>query len=93
MAVEREQSHTWSNAIRLNACSRLETITVNTRSSVYEVIVLRGDRGDVLVRGGRLLPEFRYMKFVGSTAGGSALRPNTIDVGLRMSFASGRTSY
>jgi hypothetical protein len=65
----------------------LESIFVNTRSSIYELIVLQGDRGDVLVRGGRILGAFRRARLVGSTVGGSALKPNIIDVGFRMELS------
>jgi hypothetical protein len=79
-----------NEAICLDSCEQSEKIVVNTRMSVYELIVLQGDVGDVLVRGGRRFPEFRRVQFVGSTAGGSALKVNTIDVGLRMEFHLGR---
>jgi hypothetical protein len=80
-----------NDAICLDSCEQSEKIVVNTRSSVYELIVLQGDIGDVLVRGGSKFPEFRRVQFLGSTAGGSALKMNTIDVGLRMEFHLGRT--
>jgi hypothetical protein len=54
--------------------------------SVYELIVLRGDEGDVLVRGGSHFTEFRRVLFVGSIADGGSLYPRTIDIGLRMQF-------
>jgi hypothetical protein len=79
-----------NDAICLDSCEQSEKIVVNTRSSVYELIVLQGDIGDVLVRGGSKFPKFRRVQFVGSTAGGSALKMNTIDVGLRMEFHLGR---
>jgi hypothetical protein len=62
---------------------------VNTRSSVYELIVLRGDQGDVLVRGGRQFPDFCRARFIGSIADGGSLQPWTIDIGLRMQFICG----
>ena len=37
-------------AIYVDSCAAQETIVITTRSSVYELVVLRGDRGDVLVR-------------------------------------------
>ena len=80
---------TSANAVHLKSCSPLETVVVNTRSSVYELIVLQGDRGEVFVRGGTMLPDFRRARFVGSTRGGTALKLNTIDVGLRMEFNFG----
>jgi hypothetical protein len=51
---------------------------------VYELTVLRGTDGDVLVRGGRAFPEFRHARLEGSTAGGSALSVRSVDVGRRM---------
>lgn len=40
----------------------------------------------MLVRGGRKFPEFCRVVFIESTAGGTALKINTIDIGLRMEF-------
>jgi len=73
-------------SIDLGSCAVRETIIVNTRASVYELIVLRGDDGDVLVRGGSHFTEFRRVLFVGSTAEGGSPHPRTIDIGLRMQF-------
>jgi hypothetical protein len=73
-------------SIDLGSCALRETIIVNTCASVYELIVLRGDDGDVLVRGGSHFTEFRRVLFAGSTAEGGSLQPRTIDTGLRMVF-------
>jgi len=77
-------------SIHIDSCAERETIVVTTRSSVYELIVLHGDRGDVLVRGGRLT-EFRRALFLGSAADRGAFQPQTVDVGLRMAFMVGDT--
>jgi len=71
---------------RLGSCQPFETIVAHTCTSIYELMVLDGGAGDVLVRGGKKFPEFRRVWFAGSTAGGSALKMNSIDVGLRMEF-------
>ena len=76
-------------AIDLGSCAVRVTIVVNTRASVYELIVLRGDEGDVLLRGGSHFTEFRRVLFVGSTADDGSLHPSTIDIGLRMRFICG----
>jgi hypothetical protein len=75
-------------SIHIDSCAEWETVVADTRSSVYELIVLRGD-GDVLVRGGRHFTEFQRVLFLGSTADGSLLKPRTIDIGLRMIFKFG----
>jgi hypothetical protein len=73
-----------NDAIQLDSCPQFERIRVKTRSSVYDVIVLCGGVGDVLVRGGRFFPEFRRVRLAGSTAGGTALKLRSISVGFRM---------
>jgi hypothetical protein len=73
-------------SIHIDSCAAQDTIVATTRSSVYELIVLQGDRGDVLVRGGRHFTEFRRVLFLGSAAAGGALEPHTVDIGLRMTF-------
>ena len=62
-------------SIYIDACAAQETIVVTTRSSVYELVVLRGDRGDVLVRGGRHFTEFSPVVFLGSVADDGSLEP------------------
>ena len=73
-------------SIHTDSCAELETIVVKTRSSVYELVVLGGDHGDVLLRGGRHFKEFQRAVFLGSTAEGGSFQPRTIDIGLRMRF-------
>jgi hypothetical protein len=72
------------DVIRTDSCEPGERIGVKTRNSWYELIVLAGGSGQVLVRGGCFLSEFRRARLTGSTAGGSALKPKIVQVGLRM---------
>ena len=44
--------------LHLESCSELEWIVVRTRNSTYDLIVVSGDTGAVMVRGGQLLKEF-----------------------------------
>ena len=73
-------------SIDIASCATSETIVATTGSSVYELIVLRGDRGQVLVRGGQHFATFCRVLFVGSMRPGSAIEQRTIEVGLRMKF-------
>ena len=73
-------------SIHIDSCAARETIVVNTRSTVYELIVLRAPHGEVLVRGGGHFPEFRRVLFVGSTVDGGSLEPRTIEIGHRLQF-------
>jgi hypothetical protein len=52
--------------------------------SDYEVVVLPGTSGQVLIRGGRYFREFGRARLDGSTLGGSAIRAKTIEVGCRL---------
>jgi hypothetical protein len=72
----------------LGSCAARQTIVVNTRTGAYELVVLPGEDGELLVRGGAYFPEFRRVLFVGSTEDGVSRSPRTIAVGLRMQFIS-----
>lgn len=80
-------------SIQIDSCAARETIVVSTRSSVYELVVLRGARGLLAVRGGRHFPKFRRAVFLASTADDGSVAPRTIDIGLRMKFLSGNRSF
>ena len=73
-------------SIDIDSCAPFETIVVKTRSSVYELIVLRGDFGKVLVRGGEHFAKFCPALFVGSTRDSSPFERRTISIGGRMKF-------
>ena len=76
-------------AIYIDSCAAQETIIVTTRSSVYELVVLRVGRGDVFVRGGRHFSEVTRVLFLGSMADDGSLEFHTIGIGLRMKFVCG----
>ena len=68
-------------AINLDSCLPFDRIAVRTRRSDYEVVVLPGSSGEVLVRGGRYFTTFQRAALAGSTFGGSAIRLRSIEVG------------
>jgi hypothetical protein len=80
-------------SIYIDSCGARETIVVTTRSSVYELIVLRVAQGLIVVRGGRHFPKFRRALFLGSTADDGSVARRTIDIGLRIKFVSGDRSF
>jgi hypothetical protein len=73
-------------SIDLVSCAAFERIIANTGSSVYEVIVLRGEHGKVLVRGGKHFTTFCPVMFVGSMRPTGTIERHTIEIGLRMKF-------
>ena len=76
-------------AISVDSCAAQETFVITTGSNIYELVVLGGDRGDVLVRGGRYFTEVTRVRFLGSIADDGSAKPQTIDIGLRMKFVVG----
>ena len=74
----------WNDGVQIEACSPLDRLVVETRNSVYDVVVVSPKDGDVLVRGGRLFPDFRQAQLVGATAGGHTVKLLGIYSGLCM---------
>lgn len=70
--------------LHLESCSELEWIVVRTRNSTYDLIVVSGDTGAVMVRGGQLFKEFVAATVVGSIFAGSAVQLRTIRVGCHL---------
>ena len=79
--------YAWNNGIQIETMQELETLAVRTKNSVYEITVLCGRTGEVLVRGGKFFPERTPALLTGSTFGGSILRMGGIYVGMRMEIA------
>ena len=77
----------WTKGIQIDQMAELETLTVRTQNSVYEITVLCGRTGEVLVRGGKFFPEWTPALLAGSTFGGSLLKMGGIYVGMRMEIA------
>ena len=77
------------HAIHLDSCLPFDRIAVRTHSSDYEVIVLPGSAGEVLVRGGRYFTTFQRAALSGSTFGGTAIRLRSIEVGGQLELRVG----
>lgn len=82
----------WEEGIQINACSPLDRLVVETKNSVYDIVVVSPKDGDVLVRGGRLFPDFRKAQLVGATAGGHTVKLLGIYVGLCVELFEDRRS-
>jgi hypothetical protein len=72
----------WDEGIQIDACLPLDRLVVETKNSVYDIIVVAPKEGDVLVRGGRLFPDFRKAQLLGATAGSHTIKLLGIRVGL-----------
>jgi hypothetical protein len=76
--------HDWRDGIQLECVADMETLTVLTENSTYEITVISGKGGDVLVRGGRYFPEFTPARLAGSSLGGSFLKLRGVYVGFSL---------
>ena len=74
----------WNDGIQIDQMDELTTLAVQTRNSLYEITVLDGRTGDVLVRGGEFFSVRTPVRLEGSTCGGSMLKRRGVYVGLRM---------
>ena len=77
-------SHDWSEGVQLETMQDMETLTVRTENSTYEITVISGRTGEILVRGGRFFPEFTPARLAGSSLGGSFLKLRGIYVGFSL---------
>jgi hypothetical protein len=74
----------WNDGVQIDQIEELTTLAVQTSNTLYEITVLNGHTGEVLVRGGEFFPVRTPVRLEGSTCGGSILKTRGIYVGLRM---------
>ena len=77
-------SHSWKDGVQLEAMHDMETLTVRTENSLYEITVICGRTGDILIRGGQFFPEFTAARLAGSSLGGSFLKLRGIYAGFNL---------
>ena len=77
-------SHDWTEGVQLESMPDMETLTVRTENSAYEITVISGRTGDILIRGGRFFTEFTPARLAGSSLGGSFLKLRGIYVGFSL---------
>ena len=67
-------SHDWTEGVQLETLEDMQTLTIRTENSTYDITVISGRTGDILIRGGRFFPEFSPARLAGSSLGGSFLK-------------------
>jgi hypothetical protein len=77
-------SHSWTEGLQLEALQDMEKLSVRTENSTYEITVISGRSGEILIRGGRFFPEFTPARLAGSSLGGSFLKLRGIYVGFSL---------
>jgi hypothetical protein len=72
----------WENGVQVDQLRAMDRIEVRTRNSIYDIIV--GERGDVLVKGGRFFPDYTRAVVLGCSLGGAFLKLSGIYRGFSM---------
>jgi hypothetical protein len=57
----------WTNGVQVDRMEDMKKLIVQTRNSLYEIIVIDGPRGEILVRGGKFFPELTPALLGGAT--------------------------
>ena len=77
----------WNNGVQVDGLEDLQRLEVRTLYSLYEITVIDGRRGEILVRGGKFFPEMSPAHLAGATLGGSFCKMRGIYVGFRMEIS------
>jgi hypothetical protein len=74
----------WTNGVQIDHREDMEKLAVRTSNNLYEITIIEGQSGEVLVRGGQFFPELTPARLAGATLGGSFCKMRGIYVGFRM---------
>lgn len=90
--LDRWSSHDWRGGASIGDLQPLDRLTVRTRNSTYEIVIVTPGTADVAVRGGTFFPSYARARVAGSSLGGSFLKLHSIHVGFRMELLAGDQS-
>ena len=76
----------WTNGVQVDRMEDMEKLVVRTWNSLYEITIIDGPSGEILVRGGKFFPELTAARLAGATLGGSFCKMRGIYAGFRMEF-------
>lgn len=82
--LEAWVSHDWSSGLQTEHLPERTSLAIETENSRYQLTILCGRTGDVLVRGGQFFPEETAARLAGSSLGGGLLKLRGIYIGFRM---------
>ena len=74
----------WKNGLQIDHTEDMEKLAVRTRNSLYEITIIEGRSGEILVRGGQFFLELTPARLAGATLGGCFCKMRGIYVGFRM---------
>ena len=78
----------WTNGTQIDQLQDMQRIHVRTLYSLYEITVIDGPNGEILVKGGQYLPDLTEGHLAGATLGGSFCKMRGIYPGFKMEFVA-----
>jgi hypothetical protein len=78
----------WTNGVQVDGIENIGKLRVRTRNSLYEITIIDGPSGEILVRGGSFFPELTPAQLAGATLGGCFCKLRGIYEGFRMEFSA-----
>ena len=78
----------WVNGTQIDQLPDMQRIHVRTVYSLYEITVIDGRAGEILVKGGQYVPELTEGQLAGATLGGSFCKMRGIYPGFKMEFVA-----
>lgn len=85
-------AYAWTDGVQVEQLPPLQGVQVRTRNTIYDITVIDGVSGEVLITGGRFFPVPTRARLNGCTLGGSCLKWRGLYTGLRMEIQMGRES-
>src|SRR5579862_6494291 len=82
--LDKWSEEPWTNGVQIDNHEDMEKLAVRTWNTLYEITIIEGQSGEILVRGGQLFPEMTPARLSGATLGGSFCKMRGIYVGFRM---------
>jgi hypothetical protein len=76
--------HDWQDGLQVDGLDDLSKLVVRTDNSTYEITVISGRTGEIVIRGGKFFPEFTAARLGGSSLGGSFLKVRGIYIGFNL---------
>jgi len=78
----------WRNGTQIDELEEMQQIHVRTLYSVYEITVIDGRNGEILVKGGEHVRDLTEGRLTGATLGGSFCKMRGIYPGFKMEFVA-----
>ncbi len=89
MPLDAWSAHPWSDGVQVDELAPFDAVEIQTRNTRYELTVVDGRNGEVLVTGGRFFPVPTRVRVNGCTLGGSCLKWRGVYPGFLMELQVG----